>query len=390
MLGTMKKVVQGRKYQARARCRSGAALLSRGSGWRASLAVTAGLALLAMAGCGSAGSTQAGSQGSGTSSEGSGSGGGVASTGGSGHHSRNGGQSAVAKGVLFGGDVPLAAEESKLGRRLAIVRVYDHLGEKFPNAQLAHLMSEGTTVLVSLDTFPGGATYSSIAAGNEDAEIKTFLNSVNQAAIRYRLSAIYVTFEHEVNDAGTHRGLGTPAQFVQAWDHIHGLAASAHLNWNDGGRLHWVLILTHYGYLNGSASQFWPGTGEVDVVAADGYNTGGCRVARRTGASFTVGKTAVVNPSQLFSTTVRFAEAHGNLPVIISEWGSVAYSSPSVRVNWIHQMQAFVEANHDIVAALYWDSEVPPCNYEINNSSSSLAALADMGHSPDLQGTLAN
>jgi hypothetical protein len=49
-------------------------------------------------------------------------------------------------------------------------------------------------------------------------------------------------------------------------------------------------------------------------------------------------------------------------------------------------MQAFVDANPLIAAALYWDSEVPHCNYEINNSSSSLAALASMGHAPQMQG----
>ena len=205
-----------------------------------------------------------------------------------------------------------------------------------------------------------------------------------------RCDGIYITFEHEANDLGTHRGLGSPAQFVQAWDHVHRLAAAAHLNWNDGGRLHWVLILTHYAYINGSAARYWPGKGETDVIAADGYNTGGCRIARRTGARFTTGQTPVVSPSALFSTTVRFAQAHGNLPVFITEWGSVAYPSPAVRVNWIHQMQSFVDAHHDIAAALYWDSEVPPCNYEINGSSSSLAALASMARAPDLQGKLAS
>ena len=72
--------------------------------------------------------------------------------------------------------------------------------------------------------------------------------------------------------------------------------------------------------------------------------------------------------------------------MFIAEWGSVAYPSPNVRVSFIRQMQAFVDANPLIAAALYWDSEVPHCNYKIDNSSSSLAALAGMGHAPDMQG----
>jgi len=60
-----------------------------------------------------------------------------------------------------------------------------------------------------------------------------------------------------------------------------------------------------------------------------------------------------------------------------------------VQVSFIQQMQAFVDANPLIAAALYWDSEVPHCNYEINNSSSSMAALAGMGRAPDMQGQVA-
>jgi len=45
-----------------------------------------------------------------------------------------------------------------------------------------------------------------------------------------------------------------------------------------------------------------------------------------------------------------------------------------------------VAANSSIHAALYWDSEVLPCNYIINNSPTSLAALTSMAQSPLMQG----
>jgi hypothetical protein len=292
-----------------------------------------------------------------------------------------GGPSGTGRAVLFGGDVPLTKEEPQLGRRLAIVRVYDLIGKHFPNRREATLMSRGSTILVSFDTYPRhGPSYASIAAGREDGTIRAFLDSVEQAAVKYRLRAIYVTFEHEANNSSKHAGLGSPAEFIRAWDHVHQLATGAHLDWNQGGRLHWVLILTHYGYINNSAASYWPGAGEVDIIAADGYNTGGCR---HPGSG---GQDPPVSPASLFSDVVSFAVAHGRMPVFIAEWGSVAYSSPGVRVGFIRQMQAFVDANPLIAAALYWDSEVPHCNYEINNSSSSLAALASMGHAPDMQG----
>jgi|SRR5579871_3848949 len=395
----------------------GGAARARAHGWRAGLAVLAGLVLLAATGCsaeqvwvgadsnigvpaapGSPGvsSPGAGSPGGTTAQDGHGNktGGGTGGTGGSGigpggspggitggSPRTPGGPSGTARGIMFGGDVPLTKEEPQLGRTLAIVRVYDRIGERFPNRREATFMAQGSTILVSFDTsVRRGPTYASIAAGREDGTIRAFLDSVEQAAVKYRLRAIYVTFEHEANNVSKHAGLGSPAEFVRAWDHVHQLAADAHLNWNQGGRLHWVLILTHYGYINGSAASYWPGAGEVDIIAADGYNTGGCRHPGRGGQA------PPVTPASLFSDVVSFAVAHGRMPVFIAEWGSVSYPSPNVRVNFIHQMQAFVDANPLIAAALYWDSQVPHCNYEINNSSSSLAALAGMGHAPDMQG----
>ncbi len=285
-------------------------------------------------------------------------------------------QSGVTGGVLFGGIMPLAIRQSSLGRRLAIIRSYYLLGEQFPSAMDARMMAAGATELVSYDTVPGGPTYASIAAGNEDGEILAFLKEVNRTAAADRLGAIYIDFEHEANSPPHHTGLGTAPQFIQAWDHVHQLAVSAHLDWNDGGRLHWVLILTHVAYLNGSASAYWPGANEVDGVAADGYNTGNCRGN---------GKPSVVTPASLFDSVIGFASSHGGLPVFIAEWGSVNYSSASVRPAFIHAMQEFVAANPEIVAAMYWDGHVPGCNYSVNNSPSSMAALAAMGQASDMQ-----
>jgi hypothetical protein len=363
--------------------------------WRAGTAALAGMLLLAVGSSGCATflaqhkvAAHAASQGSGNTEGGTGSAG---QLGGSGNGSSSKGLAAgtlagVGNGVMFGGDVPLAAEQGALGRRLAIVRVYDHLGQKFQNPMVDNFMANGTTILVSLDTFPGGTPYSAIAAGQEDASIRAFLESVNQSAIRYHLPAIYVTFEHEANVPAHHQGLGTPAQFIQAWDHIHQIATSARLDWNQGGRIHWVLILAHFAYINGSAIQFWPGTSEVDIVGADGYNTGGCRSARSTHRQFSTGVTPPVSPSSLFTDVVHFAAGHGGLPVFIAEWGSVAYPSSTVRANWIQQMESFLQANPAIAAALYWDSQVPPCNYIINNSPSSLSALTTLAQSPLMQG----
>ena len=388
----------------------------RGKRWRGGLAAVAVLAAVAAAGCSGSSSPKAsGSSGPGGLVTPGGSGGpsgsgGLVTPGASGTPAVPGGEpegsgsrSGVTGGALFGGDLPLVPETGKLGRRLAIVRAYFRFGQKFPNAQAAAAMRAGGTVLASLDSVPGKGqgSYASIAAGQHDATILSFLQQEQRAAVSYHLGAIYFCFEHEANGA-PHRSLGTPAQFVQAWDHIRRLAASAHLLWNQGGRIHFVLILTHMAFRSmtgrpqwanrmGQASSYFPGANEVDIVAADGYNHGGCKSA---GAGALAGVSAgsrAVTPGFLFDSVVSFARSHGGLPVFIAEWGSQVYTGSSEQAVFISQMRAFVSANREVAAALYWNSHSRQnrgCSSSVNNEPASLAALAAMGHSPGLQGHL--
>ena len=300
-------------------------------------------------------------------------------------------RSGIRGGDLFGGNENVAQLSGQLGRTLAIVRVYYTIGDSFPWAQHRALMAHGSTLLVSLDTHTGGLTYAAIAAGQADAQIRGFLESVNQAAVQYHLPAIYMDFEHEADDSH-HVGLGSPAQFVQAWDHVHALAVAAHLDWNDGGRIHWALILSHMAYepmasrpswarSDGWAGDYWPGANEVDIVAADGYNSGNCQ----QGPGFKAAP--LEQPTMLFNPVVAFAQANGGLPVFISEFGSIPNPPQDVQTTFIQQMQSYVASTPQVTAALFWEgrSANGPCNYTINTSA--IPALAAMGRSPMLQGT---
>ena len=389
------------KYQAHSdRLRCVLALRCRRR-WRRGLAVLAALVVLAAAGC--AGSSPALRQGSHGQS---GSGGLVSPPSAptpaapSGEPTGTGLRSGVAGGALFGGSMPLVTQTGRLGRTLAIVRLYFQFGEQFPTASARAEMRAGSTLLVSLDSVPGKqqGSYASIIAGQHDAEIKRFLEELDQAAVGYHLGAIYFSFEHEAN-APSHRVLGTPTQFVQAWDRIHALAASAHLLWNDGGRLHFVLVLTHLAYFStgarpawankeGQASSYFPGAQQVDIVAADGYNHGGCKNAG-PGVAVAPRGAPTVTPEALFAPIISFAKSHGSLPVFIAEWGSQVFAGSAGQATFIAQMQAFVAANHEIAAVLYFDShsaQYHGCSSSLDNQPESLSALAAMGHSPALQG----
>jgi hypothetical protein len=272
---------------------------------------------------------------------------------------------------MFGGNAALIKDEPALGRKLAIVRAYYRIGDAFPPDSYAQHLSAGSTLLVSLDS--NGASYASIAAGNKDSAILSFLRAVNRVAYRYHVGAIYVSFEHEP-DSPQHHALGSPAGFVRAWDHVHHLAASAHLDWNTGGRLRWALILIHSSIGRAWGNSFWPGAGEVDVFAVDGYNSYPCRSS---------GQNRAQSPASLFNSTLSFASSHGGLPVFISEWGS---SSAGPQAQFIQQMRSYVTGHRQIKAALYWDDGGGRCSYRVDGHATALAALRAMGHSAAMQG----
>jgi hypothetical protein len=303
-----------------------------------------------------------------------------------------GSRSDVTGGALFGGNISLVPEEARLGRKLAIVREYYKLGEAFPKPVDSRLMASGSTLLVSLDTPPGGPTYASIAAGYHDGTITAFLEAMNRAAIRHHLAAIYFSFEHEPNARVQHLGLGSPAQFIQAWDHVHALAQLLHLNWTDGGRILWVWILSYQTFIplsqrppralhGATAAEFWPGSTEVDVIAADGYEGYGCP-RQQPGQVRTAGF--------LFGPAIRFAHQHGGLPVFITEWGATSFPAAQWQALFIRQMQAFIAANPEIAAVLYWNSPSrhPDCNFAINAHPGSVAAMVRIARSRALQGHL--
>ena|SRR5215468_496574 len=303
-------------------------------------------------------------------------------------HSFSIANSGVTGGALFGGNKELLPIAPRLGRHLAIVRSFYAFGRSFPSATDRRLMVQHTTLLASLELTGSGPTYATIASGARDAYLRGFLKAMEQAAVRYGLHAIYFSFEHEPN-IRAHARYGTPAAYRKAWAHVHALAQSARLDWNQGGRLHWVLILTHRAYIPlsqrprwalrmGWAGEYYAGRSAVDAVGADGYNSPGCKPRTYSGGTN-------ATPSSVFGPIVTWARLHGNLPVFLSEWAGSA-TFPSRQVTFIRQMQPFVAAHKTIIGELYWNGTGQYCSYKVNSNPLSIAALTALGHSSALQG----
>jgi hypothetical protein len=141
----------------------------------------------------------------------------------------------------------------------------------------------------------------------------------------------------------------------------------------------------------GGASSYWPGANEVDIIAADGYNSYACRMDRAH-LPVNLGGAAAVTPAWAFDPILNFAKAHGGLPVFVSEWGSDT-APAGVQATFIREMESFVASNPEIAAVMYWDEDGlvtngVACDYIVNNNPASVSALAAMGHSAALQGVV--
>lgn len=284
----------------------------------------------------------------------------------------------ITGGVMFGGTVSLVKDERRLGRKLAIVRGYYHFGERFPTRRDGALMAGHRTMLVSLDAWHDTPGYAAVAAGRDDRFIRSFLRSMNHAAIQHHLGVIYFSYEHE---AELNHGMGSPAQFRRAWQHIRHLARRAHLS-----RLRFVFTLLHWAFLRPqprwmrvpSATAMWPGNRQVDIVAADGYYSRGCKAGSAPGSY------RQLTPSSVFGPVLNFARLHQK-PVFLAEWGASA-KYPRSQANFIREMAGFVSAHPQIRAVSYWDAAGSNCSYSVDHHPRALAALRMMGQRPALQG----
>jgi hypothetical protein len=288
----------------------------------------------------------------------------------------------VTGGVLFGSTKEMVPVQSSLGRNLAIVRIYQLVGDTFPHGIQTQILAQGSTMMVSLD-LQSSQTYVEVSAGQFDNQILGFYRSVNTAAVNAGLGTIYVDFDHEpsIKPREIH---GTPSEFVAAWQHVWHLVDNAGLDWQHGGRLRWVWIMDHDSFNvtktpgqwgPGTAPQFWPGAGYVDIEGVDGYNHPGCHPHTPPGST-------VFSPARLFDSALVFAQSHGNLPVYITEFASIPYPDPSIRPAWIDSMTSYITAHPIIMAADYWDGYTKPtstCTFNVNSDPASLAALARMG-----------
>jgi hypothetical protein len=259
-------------------------------------------------------------------------------------------------------DHAFASLEACLDRKLAVDHEYHKWDDAFPTAHEIDSASRGRTILLSwkAQLRSGGAVkWADIAAGKLDSAIDS-----RAAAIKAFGAPVYLVFHHEPeNDPAN----GSTADFVAAWRHVHDRFAR-----DDVTNVKWVLTLMDWTFnplSHRNPENYYPGAAYVDYLGIDGYNWFGCRGDRWVSFG------DVMTP--FYGWSMEKAK-----PAIVVEWGSTEDpSNPTRKAHWIADAGAWVKSHPNIVGLTYFNTPVD-CNWWVDSSPASIAAIAAMGADP--------
>lgn len=266
----------------------------------------------------------------------------------------------------------VSAEERANGRPLAILERYHDMSASpdgvFPGPaerQLArtHLLLFAWAPAV----WSAGSTYQwrTIASGALDRSV------VIPEARRLRAfgHTVFLTFSTEPD--GAVPGLGTPADFVAAWRHLHDVFAQL-------GVRNVVWVWNTEGYLPHAATiaALYPGSAYVDWVGYDPYNYFACH------------GTGWLSFAQTVTPFYRWLLSHGfgGKPLMLTEYGSVADPrDPSREADWYRSIPAVLAGLPHIRAAIQWNAATDGCDLRLPTDSPAGRAYRQAGLSPYLR-----
>lgn len=257
----------------------------------------------------------------------------------------------------------LKEREEKLGKRFAIVRLYNQW--QLPGRRVDQMVNEGRLVLSSHKGPPGG--WAAVASGREDATVRRLAAKYQS----YRREVVFI-FHHEPHDdaSDVKRGgtAGTSREFVAAWRRIHRIFVDEGAHVSAGGNVLFGYSATGSQALaggDGSGDVMYPGDDYVDVLAHDRYNWAGCRGERWE------------EFSENWTPLVRLAAAH-NKPLIPAEFGSGPGGN---RDQWFRNAADWLKtdplASKHMVGFSYYHSFHDNCPWDFMNRGDGVAGWQD-------------
>jgi hypothetical protein len=159
------------------------------------------------------------------------------------------------------------------------------------------------------------------------------------------------------NIRGQNRNSNQLGDFVKAWRHVHDLfqrTGATNVIWN------WSPNVWYYGQKY-PFTEYYPGDGYVDLIGVDGYNWGAVKRWSKW-----------MTPDQVFGRTLTALRRISKRPFILSETASAERGGD--KAVWMKQFFAYLKANRDIAAFLWFDLK-KETDWRLNSSRASRLAF---------------
>jgi hypothetical protein len=252
--------------------------------------------------------------------------------------------------------------ESQIGRTLAIDHQFYKWNQAIPTAQESADVAHGRVPFVSWTAKRTDGTavpWASIASGAEDAWITARADAVKAFG-----QPMFLVFHAEPYDESL-KGWGAPSDFVAAWRHIVSIFRARGVT-----NVAWVQVMTSWDYaVAGRMDQWYVGDTWTDWLAADPYN-------------FFTRDGKWVSLKDVASPFYTWGSARAK-PLMLGEWGSEEDpASPGRKGQWFDDARAWLKASPNIKAVVYFNNFADGYDWQIDTSSSSLAAFTGLANDP--------
>jgi hypothetical protein len=161
------------------------------------------------------------------------------------------------------------------------------------------------------------------------------------------------------NIRGEHRNSNQLGDFVKAWRHLHDVfqqVGATNVIWN------WSPNVWYYGQKY-PFTEYFPDDAYVDLIGVDGYNWGAVKRWSKW-----------LTPDEVFGRSLTALRQISKRPFILSETASAQLGGD--KPAWIHQFFAFLQANRDIGAFLWFDLK-KETDWRLDSSPESGQAFRD-------------
>ena len=270
-------------------------------------------------------------------------------------------------GAMFGAHVErssglslvdsVGAFEHRLGRSLAVVNKFHDWSMTSVSDEKA-LTSSGHLVMVSWHPTDGAGDpnrASKVANGTYDSLIRTMATNLRGIG-----APVLLRWDFEMTQSpGQKEYVGTPSQFIAAWQHIHNIFVQL-----GATNVEWVWAPQSAGFANGTAPKFWPGSSYVDWIEA----------------SDVLGGHSWPTFAKAFTPFYTWSAAQGK-PLMAWVGLPENPSDPSWKANWLQGMRSTIKSSMPkIKAVVYFHAVTSAGNFRADTSSTSWSAYSDFSH----------